>query len=89
MELNFNYNNNQYEAEFEMTADANLHIEFESATPVKLYQKTTGSGYDLIDNTKNTFGKTTDVDLQALVYPKHIKVVCKHMPTFAVVTFAQ
>ena len=50
MELNFNYVNNQYEAEFEMTADANLHIEFESATPVKLYQKTTGTEYDLINN---------------------------------------
>ena len=72
-----------------MTADANLHIEFESATQVKLYQKTTGTEYDLINNAKNTFGKTTDVDLQALVYPKHIKVTCKTIPTFAVITFAE
>lgn len=89
MELTFNKVNNQYEAEFEMTADANLHIEFESATPVKLYQRTTGSGYDLINNAKNTVGKTTDIDLQALIYPKYIKISCRTIPILAVVTFAE
>lgn len=86
MELTFNKVGKQYEAEFELTADANLHIEFESATPVKLYQRTTGGGWDLVNDVKNAVGKATDVDLQALIYPKFIKVVCPSNPSYCAVT---
>ena len=89
MELTFTKVGKQYEAEFELSADANLHIEFESAAPVKLYQRTTGSGWDLVNDVKNAVGKVTDVDLQALIYPKYIKVSCATQPTMAVVTFAE
>lgn len=86
MELTFTKVGKQYEAEFELTADANLHIEFESATPVKLYQRTTGGGWDLVNDVKNAVGKATDVDLQALIYPKFIKVVCPSNPSYCAVT---
>jgi hypothetical protein len=89
MELTFNKVDNKYEAEFEIQTDANLHIEFENATPIKLYQRTTGSGWDLVNDVKNAVGKVTDVDLQALVYPKYIKVSCATEPTMAVVTIAE
>lgn len=86
MELTFNKVGKQYEAEFELTANANLHIEFENATPVKLYQRTTGGGWDLVNDVKNAVGKATDVDLQALIYPKFIKVVCPSNPSYCAVT---
>lgn len=88
MELTFNKVGKQYEAEFQLSADANLHIEFESAAPVKLYQRTTGSGWDLVSDVKNAVGKATDIDLTSLIYPKFVKVVCVQEPTFAAVTFA-
>jgi hypothetical protein len=86
MELTFNKVGKQYEAEFQLSADANLHIEFESAAPVKLYQRTTGSGWDLVSDVKNAVGKATDIDLTSLIYPKFVKVVCVQEPTFAAVT---
>lgn len=88
MELTFNKVGKKYEAEFELTADANLHIEFESAAPVKLYQRTTGGGWDLCNDAKNEVGKAIDVDLTALIYPKFIKVVSDVEPTYAAVTSA-
>lgn len=86
MELTFNKVGKQYEAEFELSADANLHIEFKNAAPVKLYQRTAGSGWDLVNDVKNAVGKATDVDLTSLIYPKFVKVVCVQEPTYATVT---
>ena len=83
MELTFNKVGKRYEAEFELAADANLHIEFESAAPVKLYQRTTGGGWDLCNDAKNEVGKAIDVDLTALIYPKFIKIVSEVKPTYA------
>lgn len=83
MELIFNKVGKYYESVFELTADANLHIEFNNASPVKLYQRTTGGGWDLVDDVKNAVGKVTDIDLTALIYPKYIKVVCRTEPTYA------
>lgn len=89
MELTFNKVGNKYEAEFELSADANLHVEFKNAASIKLYQRTTGSGWDLVNGVKNAAGKAIDVDLQALIYPKYIRVSCATQPTMAVVTFAE
>lgn len=86
MELTFNKVGKQYEAEFQLSADANLHIEFKNAAPVKLYQRTAGSGWDLVNDVKNAVGKATDVDLTSLIYPKFVKVVCVQEPTYATVT---
>lgn len=87
MELTFNKVKDKYEAEFEITNDANLHIEFKGATPIKLYQKTAGNNWDLVTDNKKQISDVIDVDLVALVYPKWIKVVSEVEVTMGVVTF--
>jgi hypothetical protein len=85
MELTFNKVNNWYEAEFEIAGDINLHIELNVAAPIKLYQKTSGDKYDLVQAFKPSIDKVLDTDLMALVYPKCIKVVSEAEVTRAVV----
>lgn len=86
MEITFEKVNNEYIAEFEITTDSNLHIEKKCASSTKLYQRTNGGGWDLVDETKNMQGAVDDFDLSALVYPKFIKVVCNAEPLYAEVT---
>lgn len=86
MEITFEKVNNEYIAEFEITTDSNLHIEKKCAASTKLYQRTNGSGWDLVDETKNMQGAVDDFDLSALIYPKFIKVVCNAEPLYAEVT---
>lgn len=86
MEITFEKVNNEYIAEFEITTDSNLHIEKKCASSTKLYQRTNGGGWDLVDETKNMQGAVDDFDLSALIYPKFIKVVCNAEPLYAEVT---
>lgn len=86
MELTFNKVDNWYEAEFEIAGDINLHIELNVAAPIKLYQKTSGDKYDLVQAFKPSIDKVLDVDLMALVYPKWIKVVSEAEVTIGIAT---
>lgn len=86
MEITFEKVNNEYIAEFEITTDSNLHIEKKYASSTKLYQRSNGGGWDLVDETKNMQGAVDDFDLSALIYPKFIKVVCNAEPLYAEVT---
>jgi len=86
MELTFEKINNKYISEFEITTDCNLHLEKKTAGPIKLYQRTVGGGYDLINDVKNVSGVVDDVDLVALVYPKTIKIESSVEPTYAALT---
>lgn len=86
MEITFEKVNNEYIAEFEITTYSNLHIEKKCASSTKLYQRTNGGGWDLVDEAKNMQGAVDDFDLSALVYPKFIKVVCNAEPLYAEVT---
>ena len=89
MDLNFSSNGRMMVAEFEATGSFNLHIEKEDNGYMAVYQKgvadgqyaTSASWYD------NNAHKVVDVDFTALVYPKHIKVICEGAVTKGVVTF--
>lgn len=75
--------------EFEVTADFNLHLEREDVGTLHFYQRTTPHGeYDYIKNQGyNADDKVIDLDFQALVYPKWIKIKSAVIPTVAMVTF--
>lgn len=75
-------------AEFEATADFNLHIERSKGGNILLYQRTKGSGWDIVNDFANPRYGTIDCDCAALIYPKFIKVVSEVEPTYAEVTFA-
>ena len=85
MELIFNKIGKWYEAEFEITDNINLHVELNVAAPIKLYQKTSGNKYDLVQAFKPSTDEVLDIDLTALVYPKQIKVVSASEVTMAAV----
>lgn len=89
MELTFIKNGNLYEAEFKATADFNLHIERVAVGRFLIYQKSVADGqYAIVDNIDYHDHKDViDLDMAALVYPKHIKVASASEPTIAVVTF--
>ncbi|MBR5198204.1 MAG: hypothetical protein IKW20_00065 [Bacteroidales bacterium] len=93
MELNFTKNSetNYWESEFEVGSDFNLHIEGVPEGKVWVYQRGTSSGqyaYAKSATPYPSLSNVYDFDLQALVYPKFIKVVCAVEPTYAEVTFA-
>lgn len=75
MNLTFNKIDNNYVAEFTITNDANIHLEKTSAGPIKIYQRTSGNEYDLVNDLKNAHGKVDDIDLVGAVYPKNIRIV--------------
>ena len=89
MELTFEKQDNFYVSEFQITSDANLHIE-KSTGKLQLFQRTIGAGdYAEIKNFDTSdydSDKIIDIDLQALVYPKWIKVKSAVKPTVAIVT---
>lgn len=87
--MEFVKKNGMYEAEFEATADFNLHIERKAGGRFLVYQKSVADGkYDIVDTIGRLDHKDViDLDMAALVYPKHIKVASGSEPTIAVVTF--
>ena len=74
--------------EFEVTADFNLHLEREDVGTLHFYQRTTPHGeYDYIKNQGyNADDKVIDLDFQALVYPKWIKIKSAVIPTVATIS---
>lgn len=75
-------------AEFEATADFNLHIERDKGGNLMLYQRTSGGGWDIVNDFANPRFGAIDYDCAALIYPKFIKVVSEVEPTYAAVTSA-
>lgn len=73
-------------AEFTATQDFNLHIEKQSQGRTFVYQRTTDSGeYASLDYYGNYLGnQIVDADFSALIYPKHIRVVCEQPMTVRV-----
>lgn len=76
-----------YVAEFEITDVCNIHLDFKYATPVQIFQKTSGTNYDLVAYRDTNPGTGVDIDIEALVYPKQIKIVAGELPTFGEVTY--
>ena len=74
-----------YVAEFEITDTCNIHLDFKGATPIQIYQKTSGTNYDLVKYTH--IGNAVDVDIEALVYPKQLKIVANGEPIFGEITY--
>lgn len=89
MELTFEKQNNFYVSEFQITSDANLHIE-KSTGKLQLFQRTIGAGdYAEIkdfDTSDYDSDKIIDIDFQALVYPKWIKIKSAVKPLIATIT---
>lgn len=88
MEIQFTNIGNLWVAEFEVTADFNLHLERENVGTLHFYQRTTPHGeYDYINNQGyNADDKVIDIDFQALVYPKWIKIKSAVKPLIATIT---
>ena len=85
MELQFIKDDHErWVSEFEAGADFNLHIERKTGGTVTLYQRTTGGGYDVVDDFEvMRHQPVIDYDCTALIYPKFIKVVCSSEPSYA------
>lgn len=89
MELTFKKIGDWYISEFEVTSDFNLHIEKEPKGDFYLYQRTSSSGqYDIIEDFgyKKGGDNVIDLDFQALVYPKWIKIKSAVKPLIATIT---
>lgn len=89
MELTFEKIGDWYISEFEVTSDFNLHIEKEPKGDFYLYQRTSSSGqYDIIEDFgyKKGGDNVIDLDFQALVYPKWIKIKSAVKPLVATIT---
>lgn len=89
MELTFEKIGDWYISEFEVTSDFNLHIEKEPKGDFYLYQRTSSSGqYDIIQDFgyKKGGDNVIDLDFQALVYPKWIKIKSAVIPTVATIS---
>lgn len=86
MEIEVRQEGKNYVAEFTATQDFNLHMEKESQGNTYLYQRTTDSGeYASLDYYGNYLGnQVVDADFSALIYPKHIRVVCEQPMTVRV-----
>lgn len=89
MDLNFQKVGSFYVADFTAESDFNVHIEKENGD-IFLMQSTIANGeYDYVHNANfNRADSVIDVDFTALVYPKHIRVKSRVLPTKATVTFA-
>ena len=87
MELNFTKVGGLYVAEFKVTADFNLHIEKENG-PLNIYQSTVEGGKweDIRGLNLGLDNTVVDMDFTALVYPKHILIESKTLPTMAIVS---
>lgn len=85
--ITFNKQGKNYIAEFEITDVCNIHLDFNNVTQVKIYQKTSGTNYDLVAYKDTNPGTGVDIDIEALVYPKRIKIVAGELPTFGEVTY--
>lgn len=89
MDLTFTKKQGLYEAEFKVTGDFNLHVERKASGGFTIYQKTVENGkYDAVDNVPYQRGSDViDLDVTAVIYPKHIKVVSESEVTMGVITF--
>lgn len=90
MELEFSKVNESYVAEFEVTSDFNLHLEGVPENKVLIYQRGTAMGqFAFVEcgTPRVSYDMVYDFDFSALVYPKHLRVMCEVEPTYAEVTF--
>lgn len=81
MMLQFTQAGSAWACEFEVTDKINLHIE--NAEGILLYQRTAAGKFALIKDAPTSTGPVFDYDLEGLVYPKHIRVICSSLPTYA------
>lgn len=91
MDITFNKVGELWEAEFEATADFNIHLERNKGGVFKVYLKTAGSEYALVEELDKMYTQykgVVDYDFTGAIFPKMIKVVSATEPTLAVVTFA-
>lgn len=79
--LQFTQAGSAWACEFEVTDKINLHIE--NAEGILLYQRTAPGKFALIKGAPTSTGPVFDYDLEGLVYPKHIRVICSSLPTYA------
>ena len=89
MELTFEKQDRFYVSEFQITSDANIHIE-KSTGKLEFFQRTLGAGdYAEVkdfDTSDYDSDKIIDIDLQSLVYPKWIKIKSAVKPLIATIT---
>lgn len=91
MDLTFTQQGNSFVAEFEATADFNIHLERDRGGVFRVYQRTAGSQYALVDELDKVYTQykgIVDYDFAGVIFPKMIKVVSATEPSLAVVTFA-
>jgi hypothetical protein len=90
MVLNFTKTSALWVAEFIASSDFNLHIEGVKVRDLEVYQRGVGDGkYFIVTDAKENLSYASevyDMDFAALVYPKHIKVVCRTEPSLAEIT---
>ena len=90
MVLNFTKTSALWVAEFIASSDFNLHIEGVKVRDLEVYQRGVGDGkYFIVTDAKENLSYASevyDMDFAALVYPKHIKVVCRTEPSLAAIT---
>lgn len=72
--------------EFQVTADANLHIERPVGGEFKIYQRTGNGAYALVEGEHADYKKVIDADLTGIIYPKTIKIESSVEPTYAALT---
>ena len=86
MDITFNKVGELWEAEFEATADFAIHLERDKVGVFRIYQRTAGSKYALVDEVDKVYTRnvgTVDYECPSLIYPKFIKVVSGTEPTLA------
>ena len=86
MDITFNKVGELWEAEFEVTADFAIHLERDKVGVFRIYQRTAGSKYALVDEVDKVYTRnvgTVDYECPSLIYPKFIKVVSGTEPTLA------
>lgn len=86
MDITFNKVGELWEAEFEVTADFAIHLERDKVGVFRIYQRTAGSKYALVDEVDKVYTRnvgTVDYECPSLIYPKFIKVVSGIEPTLA------
>lgn len=94
MELNFvqssevfGKNTLAWVTEFEVTRNFNLHVERNKGGNILVYQRTSGSGYAIVEEFRGMDNKPAiDLEFTGEVYPKFVKIVSESQPTYATVT---
>lgn len=77
MEISITQKGKNYVGEFTVTEDFNLHVEKSREGYLLISQRTTEFGeYASLQDARDIFrNKILDIDIQAVIYPKHIRIV--------------